>query len=509
MKKRTPPNPEPPDLSLGAGIALTAGALVATGLVGMGVCGGLLPTGAPEWFWPLRRTGPLPWGPAAAVALLAAALLALLTFDRLRAAGEPSRRLCALLLVAMIVLGLALTVGVAMQDPFYPVIAGLTVLSDLAIGYYTTATQLPDVNAAFSEHLARAQNPAIPDRVRTHPPGPILFMMGSREAGLTVLEDLTELQDLLRKTYSVDGEGLTELARPGTSQPLSALDALIAVPVAFLLAALSALIVLPAYALGAALADRRVGLAAAVLAVTIPALLCYVPGIDGLGAVLALTALALWAGALRQGDWWRYLLAGLGAAAALLWSFGYAALALPAFLLMFPRGSWRPARLAPGLIFAAAGLGVVYGVLDAAFGYSLPTAMSASLAAQKEIMLREQRPYLTWLWLNPYSWAVFAGPGLLLVALAARFTKGFQEGGLARMAQGVVATLVVLILAGTTRAEVERIWVFLMPLAALPAAWLLTRFPKSLRLWAPTLIVAAQVALALALRGTFDLVKPY
>ena len=509
MKKRTPPNSAPPDLSLGAGLALTAGAVLLTGLVGVGVCGGLLPAGAPEWFWPLRRTGPLPWGPAAAVALLAAALLALLTFDRLRAAAEPSRRLCVLLLVAMILLGLALTVGVAMQDPFYPVTGGLTVLSDLAIGYYGAAAHLPDADAAFSEHLARAQNPAVPDRVRTHPPGPILFMRGLREAGLAAHGSLTVLEDLLRKTYGVEGAGLADLARPGVAQPPSPLEALIAVPVAFLLAALAALIVLPVYALGATLADRRVGLAAAALGVTLPALLCYVPGIDGPGAVLALTALALWAGALRWGDWWLYLLAGLGAAAALLWSFGYAALALPAFLLMFPRGRWRPARLAPGLVFAAVGLGMVYGILDATFGYSLPVAMSASLAAQKQIMFREQRPYLTWLWLNPYSWVVFAGPGLLLLALGGWFTKGFREGGMGRAAQGLMLTLVVLVLAGTTRAEVERIWVFLMPLAALPAAWLLTRFPQALRLWAPALIVLAQVALALALRGTFDLVKPY
>lgn len=443
------------------------------------------------------------------MALLAAALLALLTFDRLRAASEPSRRLSALLLLVMVVLGLALTLGVALHDPFYPVTGGLTVLSDLAIGYYGAAARLPDTATAFTDHVARAENPAVPDRVRTHPPGPILFLGALRQAGLLGHGSLDTVEALLRRTYGVDGAQLAELARPAVAETPSPLEALIAVPVAFLLAALSALIVLPVYALGAALADRRLGLAGAVLALSLPALVCYVPGIDGPGAVLALTALALWAGALRHGDWWRYLLAGLGVAVALLWSFGYAVLAIPAFVLMFPRDDWRPVRLGPGLIFAAAGLGVVYGGLDAAFGYSLPAALSASLDAQREIMLREQRPYLTWLWLNPYSWAIFAGPGLLLLGVAGWCAKGGAAGGLGRTLQGLAVTLVVLILAGTTRAEVERIWVFLMPLAGLPAAGLLLRFPPTLRLWAPTLLVLAQVALALALRGTFDLVKPY
>jgi hypothetical protein len=488
---------------------LTVGAVALTGVVGAGVCGGLLPTGAPEWFWRWRAGGVLPWGTAATVAGLAALLMALLTFDRLRAPAQPARRVCALLLVAMIVLGLALSLGVAMQDPVYPVTAGLTVLSDLATGYYTIATRLPGVAEAFSQHVGRAENPAVPDRVRTHPPGPILLMMAVREAGLSALGALAGLEDYLRKSYGVDGETLARLARMGTAQTPSPLDALIAVPIALLLTVLPALVVLPAYGLGAVLADRRVGLAAAVLAATLPSLLCFVPGIDGLGAVIALTVLYLWAAALRRGDWWLYLLAGLGGAAALLWSFGYAALALPALALVLPRGEWRPVRLGQGLIFTAAGLAVVYGVLDAGLGYSLPAAMSVSLAAQKEIMVREHRPYLTWLWLDPYSWVVFLGPGLLLIAVAARFTKGMREGGLGRLTQGLVATLVLLVLAGTTRAEVERIWVFLMPLAALPAAWVLGRFPQALRLWGPALIVLAQVGLALALHGAFDLVKPY
>jgi hypothetical protein len=333
-------------------------------------------------------------------------------------------------------------------------------------------------------------------------------MMALRDAGLAL--PLDGVEDFLRRNYHVDGQWMAQTVyATGWARQWSGLDALVAVLVALLLTVLPVLLALPAYGLGAILAGRRVGLAAAALAVTLPSVLCFAPGIDALGAVIALTGLYLWAAALRRGDGWLYLLAGLGAAAALLWSFGYAALALPAAALILPRGQWRPARLGQGLIFTLAGLAVVDGALDAAFGYSLPAAMAASLAAQKEVMLIAHRPYLTWLGMNAYGWAIFLGPGLALVAVAAWFTRGARAGGLGRLTEALVAALVVLLLAGTTRGEVERIWVFLMPLAALGAGGLLARFPQALRLWAPTALIVAQVALALALRGTFDLVKPY
>lgn len=509
MKKKKPVNSTPPEVSRAAGIGLTLGAVALTALVGAGVGSGVLPTGAPDWFWRWRAGGVLPWGAAATVAVLTGLLAALLVGDRLRTPAPPTRSTCALLLTALVLLGLVLTLAVALQDPLYPATAGLTVLSDLAIGYYTVAIRLPALGEAFSQHVSRAENPAVPDRVRTHPPGPILLMRALRELGLMFPQALERLEDYLERTYGANGERLAQLARMGTAQTLSPLDALIAVPVGLVLTALTALLVLPAYGLGAVLADRRVGLVTAVLALTIPSLLCFVPGIDGIGAVLGLTVLYLWAAALRGGEWWLYLLAGLGAAVTLLWSFGYAVLVVPAALLALPRGQWRPVRLGQGLVFTTAGLAVVYGVLDAGLGYSLPAAMSASLGAQKEIMAREQRPYLTWLWLNPYSWAVFAGPGLLLLAIAAWFGPGLRETGLGRLAQGVAVTLALLTLAGTTRGEVERIWVFLMPAAALPAAWWLGRMPKPAVWWAITLLVLSQVGLALTFHAVFDLVKPY
>jgi len=92
--------------------------------------------------------------------------------------------------------------------------------------------------------------------VRTHPPGPILFMWVVRELSLGGTEYLPRLEALLRRTYRVSGADLAAIARSATKRPFTGTDALIAALVAGLLTLLPALIYLPAYGLGAALADR-------------------------------------------------------------------------------------------------------------------------------------------------------------------------------------------------------------------------------------------------------------
>ena len=495
------------DLSIKGSLALLLAGAALTAAVAAGLITASLPLGAPEWSWRLRSL-PLAWGVPATVALLAALLMAVLVGDRLRSDREPSRRVCALLLVVMIVLGTVLCLGVAFHDAVYPVSGALVVLSDLATGYYTAAARLSGPVEAFSGHLQRAPSEEVPDRLRTHPPGPILFMMTLRNLVLAQPRALAVLEEYLARAYGgLSGEGLVRLSRAGTAAPLSAADALIAVPVSLLLTVLPVLIVLPVYGLGATLADRKVGLAAASLSLTLPSLLCFVPGIDGLGAVLVLTALYLWVASLRCGYWWLYALTGLAASVALLWSFGYLAIAPVAIFLCWRRGTWQPQRLGQGLVFAWAVVTIFYGVCEAAFGYSLPAAAAASLGAQRQIMLREQRGYLPWALLNPYAWAVFLGPGLLLTFLACWARREVRESVLGSVGRGLWITLALLVLVGTTRGEVERIWVFLMPLAALVAGVLFPRFPGSLRLWGPALLIFVQVAYALVLRTFLDLVS--
>jgi hypothetical protein len=488
-------------------LALVGGSVALTAAVAVAFTQGLLPYGAPEWSWPLRNPV-LAWGPASAVALAAAALAALLTLDKLRGDRVPSRRACAGMLALMVALGAVMMAGVATHEPAYTVTAALVMLSDTSLGYYNEAAQGAGPGDALAQHVARAESPTVPDRVRTHPPGPILLLMAVRNALLGQPDLLAAVEARMQRTWGVTGADLAQMARGGTARPVAATDAVIAVLVGWLLTLAPVLIVLPVYWLGATLADRRVGIVAALLSMTVPSLLCFIPSIDGLGAVLALSALALWAASLRNGGW-LYLLAGLGAAVALLWNYGYLALLPVALLLAVGRPERRPVELGRGLLLAAAGFVAFYGFLAAAGGYSLPTAMAASLAAQREIMVREHREYLTWLALNAYGWLLFVGPALLLWFGVGWAGPAGSRDWLRNLAVGLALTLAGLLLLGSTRGEVERIWVFLMPLAALPAAGALLRLPPSLRLAGPTLVVLAQVVFALVLRSQLHLVTPF
>ena len=493
-----------PVVSLRTGVLLGAVSLLLPAAVAAGLRLAVLPLGSREWAWGVR-TPPRPWTLPTTFALLGVILLALLVFEWVRAPRCPTRRTCAGLLAALLPLSLLIVGGIVLTDPIYPVTAPVIVLSDIATGYYGAAASLGPCDILGGQ-LTRARDTSQPDRVRTHPPGPILFMWTVRELALTNMDGLARLEVFLQHHFRVSPAELIGIARFATKRHLTSTDVLLASLIAWLLTLLPVLIYLPAYGLGTALADRRVGLAAAALALCMPALWCFLPGIDGVGALLALTALWLWAAALRGGSWWRYALAGLGFALALFWSFGYLALGPVALFLAGRSRESRPANLAAGLVFTLAAFALVYGALDAACGYNLLTSMAASLAAQRLIMVREQRAYLTWLGLNPYAFLLFVGPALWPGLVVSWVSRAVQSGFVARLTQGTLLTLAGLILLGSTRGEVERIWVFLIPLLTLPLAVVLTRLPRHLALWLPALLLALQIAFAVFLANSFMLV---
>jgi hypothetical protein len=501
------PEQSAPLLSLRAALAVGLLSLAAAAAVAELLRLAILPLGTRNWSW-VQRTEPREHNSVALlVACLAMLVLSLLVFEWVRAPRPPSRRTCTGLLLILLPLSLSLAGAIALTDRFFPLEAPLVVLSDVATGYYGAAAQALGPAEVLAQDYQRVGDASLPDRVRTHPPGPILFMLALRDLALAHPGVLPYLQRFLWQAYGLRPENLLSLARSGTTRALSTADALIACPVAWLLTLLPALIFLPAYGLGAVLADRRVGLAAAALSLALPALWCFLPGIDGLGAVLALTAIYLWAAALRGGSWWRYALAGLGAAVALFWSYGYLALAPVAFFLAWSRGRGdRPRNLASGLVFAVAVFAVIYGLLDLACGYNLWASLQASLAVQRDIMVREQRDYLTWLGLNPYAFLVFLGPALWPGLVASWISRRMQQGAVARLTLGTLLTLVALVLLGSTRGEVERIWVFLMPLLAVSLAALLTRLPRQVALWLPAAILLTQLAFTIFLLETFTLV---
>lgn len=468
-----------------------------------------------QWVWRLRETPLIP-GRGSLAAFAAALLAALIVLDSLRTGQVPSKRRCALLLAVIILLGMVAALGMALNDRGYWVRAPAVIVSDVSMGYYRQAMQIQSISSFLAGHRRRASDPHIPDRVRTHPPGPALFCYALRSYFLTYPSVPEGIERALQNRLGLTAQTLRQTIRNLTSVPLSPLDAIIALLVALVLSTIWVLIALPAFGIGTLIFDRRAGLILALLAVTLPSLLCFTPAIDGLGAVLAASFVYLWLLALKGARWWAYLLAGAAAAIMLMWSFGYLALALVAAAAAF--AVWRPVsppQRPPhvrGLAVCVAIFTTVYAVIYFWSGYNILSALPASLEAHRQILAGCGRSYWVWVPMNLYDFLLFMGPGLVIVAIAATY-QGLSARRWPPVGRGFVWGLVLvvalLLISGSTRGEVGRIWVFLMPLMALPAARGLAKLREGTLLWTGAGLIALQITFAIMLSTKLALITPY
>jgi hypothetical protein len=212
-----------------------------------------------------------------------------------------------------------------------------------------------------------------------------------------------------------------------------------------------------AYALGRQLLDERRARIAALLSATAPsALLLGATSADALYATLGLlaavplassraTARAAGAVLLAFGSLFAWSLLGIGAWAALL--------------------AWR--RRGPrdavvlGLTCGAV-LVAIHAALAAATGFD-PLGTLRATERVYRVGIAGERPY--WFWLPGSPTAFLAMLGLAPAWLALRALGAGEDTAVA-----VLGVIAIAALAGFTKAEVERIWLFLVPLACLAAA---------------------------------------
>ena len=474
-----------------------------------------LPLGVPgQWEW-LRRPMAVVPSLATAVAVGAAVGAGVLVLAVLRSGRPPTRTIAAVLLAVILVASMLAAVGLAASDPGFWASGALSVISDSAMGYYGQALSLSSVSDAFSYHSARVASNRIPDRVRTHPPGPLVFFYLLRQW----LEHTPGMLDRVEAALAQRGINQAELHRVAsvvTQVPLSQRDAAIAVPIAFILSALGALVVLPAYGIGTVAFDRRTGLIAALLAGTVPSLLHFAPSIDGIGAVLGLTYLWLWMLAVRRGNLWLYILAALGATVMLLWSFGYAILLVLAVIMAIPVwGQTYPdevGRHLRGMAWGFVVFAAIHQLLSSGLEYNILIALPASVAVHRQVLAEAGRSYWPWLAMNLYDFLLFMGPALAVMSSVAIYA-GLKQRRWPALPQGLVIGLIVivalLLLSGSTRGEVGRIWIFLMPLAALPAADYVARLSGSRLVWLGASLIGLQVCFVIVVHATIVAVYPF
>jgi methylthioxylose transferase len=232
------------------------------------------------------------------------------------------------------------------------------------------------------------------------------------------------------------------------------------------------------YAVGRSLLDERGARIAGLLCALAPSMLLF--GATSADAVYAtLGLLAAWP--LCSPRWGLRALGALLLAAASLFAWSLLGIGAWAALVALLRRGWRDA-LALSVLCGAVLL-AVHGALAAATGFD-PIGTLRATEQVYRFGIADRRPYAYWLLGSPAAFLLMLGVPIAWLALRALAARR-------ELAVAVFAVIAFAAVAGFTKAEVERIWLFLAPLVCLAAAGALG--PRQLR---PVLALLGVQALA-------------
>jgi hypothetical protein len=415
-------------------VTFAAAATVATGLLIRELHGGL-GTATPPFV--------MVWGPRLdplAVASVAVAACAVVLAPRLVTGARRPAEFAAGVLALALALGLALNLARAGTR-------GWDAIFDLRRGGSFEAGNeylpgLPALSYGVRFYLDRFAElvPSLPVNVAGHPPGPLLVV---HALGLT----------------SAAGAAGLCIGAGALGAPLT-------------------------YALGRVLGGEREARVAAVLFACSPLTVLFgVTSFDYLFATCGLAAACLLASRRRA----TRAAGAVALAIAALMSWALLAVGAWAAVLAWRRHGRRAAiGLAAACVAAWLALN---GALAAGYGYDPIATLRATEAVYRH-SVASVRPYAFWSLGSPVAWGAMLG-----VPIAAGALRALASCDDAAVALGAV--LAVAAAAGFTKAETERIWLFLVPLACVAAAPIVA----SARLRA---VVAALVAQALVVEVLFD-----
>jgi hypothetical protein len=328
-------------------------------------------------------------------------------------------------------------------------------VSDSAGGYHPLAITIDDDIHTFLRDYP-INNPTYTTHPRVHPPGITVLFWGAGR----LFDALPWLGDPLGRALRPD-QCHHRLLMANTNGEIASAVLGMSLPLYGGLAAL------PIYAAARRLYGRAAARRAAALLPLVPSLTMFTPQwnqaqvlIGGLAFVWLLIGLK------EERPW-------LWAASGLLMSFGtlldLSDLSAVGFLGFYtlayyvlarrtddaPARWWKPARV--GLIFGL-GLASLWLAYQAAYGVSFVDVVRAITSKHFQL----DRPYLPWLFLHPWDFALFSG--LPIAGLAAWGVLRRDEHGLA-----LALTVLALDLAGVSRGESGRVWMILLPFLLIAA----------------------------------------
>jgi len=352
-------------------------------------------------------------------------------------------------------------------DPLYEqytrVASGLTSGPHLVATQYSPAT-IHDTLRGWTDEQERLAETELSIHAALAPPGLPLLYYGTSRA----LEKTPFLANPLgRALRPLQCDNLM-LAQARNAQLASAVVG-IASPV------WAALAVLPLFWLAKLVADEITARRAVLLWALVPGVALFTPTPNTVFPTLAMLCIVLlWAGMAKNQS--RFLFAA-GVVAGILTFLNFSVVPILLFCgflaLAFQAFFARPVfwSLRVGVVFGL-GLVVVWGAW-LLYGGEPPWAMLHTAMSQH---LELERPYLPWLFLHLWDYALFFGLPLMALgvwAFVAALRQARTPHALHLLALVWGATLLVLDFSGTARGETGRVWQFFFPISLLLAAGML------------------------------------
>ena len=479
--------------------------------------------GPDDWRWTVwaPQSPDRLWMPLAVTAALVAFIL---LADR-QISVHPSSRVVwiALSVVALAAPALQVSLLAAKHhDPFQELFD--QTITPYDSGFFSVVLGVDDLNAFLRNYpdVMRQMPDQIGFRPRTHPPGAMAIMWLGGWALDRIPALAAPIVNRLR-LYRCEDPALTEFADSQFTRAVAQM----ALPL------LSGLTVLPLFALGKRLFGGRIGFIAAACYPLIPAVNAWPTFWDALYPLAMCIALLAVEVGLERRRPVLFLMGGLAVSLASWFSFGNLLMAAVAVFYGFARvwmsrwspqpvetarpeqdrgPNWKTALL--GSAWFALGMVFVWLVYWLGWGVTGWQVYDMALRAHQEMV----RPYWTYLLYNLYDFFLFAGIPAAVCFLAwsaararARLSHtGVAQGDSARDALVLtwLAVLVGLDIAGITRGEVGRLWLFLMPVVLLIGVGTLVAWRGPTWLFLGTLGVQTLVMSLVLLTAPTDLREP-
>ena len=441
-----------------------------------------------QWEWPYYKD-PNSWVLGTPPFILSLILATLVGISLRRRFETIQQEVVVVCLCMAISLGIILSLGDAANVGDFESVPRIG--SNVINGYYAEAVNVEDMGEYLKRYPERIAGLSVQGpfgHVSDHPVGPVFFHWFVNRT----LEATPSLAHRFIPSNSdkrfVAQRLLESPACAGGPVTEGELAGIWASALLFRLAFWLALVFV--YLIGRELHSPEAGLLALALAALIPSCHLFGPYPDQVFPLLAAGSFYCWVRALRKKNLWWAGGAALLVVAGLTWTLAFlamiAVMGLAAVLTMWKEwvtdsdngnySGWCRVGMGAAVGFVLASL-----LPEVLFGYDMIGVWKICYQQHASFAPLFMRSYGSWTLFNPVEFILFAGvPLSLLMALLAAFDlrrwwREKRHAALPLLPWTLIGVLAVLNLSGKNLGEVGRLWMFLMPLAAVSAGAALDR----------------------------------